>query len=215
MLAPIAPGASARSSAVNSSAISPPGSGLSTAGITAASSTSTSSWSQYAPPAASADSAATVTAPRELTSAAGVTLPRSPRTSACSSRFRSVPLGDELANARDLLRAAGLDVEAVIAADADLAPAAALGPVIRETTTNVLRHGRGGRARLALTRTPDAWRYEIANDADAAATADEDGSGLEGVRRRIADVGGTFELHRDDGEFLVAVTVPSSAKAAS
>ena len=131
-----------------------------------------------------------------------------------ATRFRSVPLGDELANARDLLRAAGLDVEAVIAADADLAPAAALGPVIRETTTNVLRHGRGGRARLALTRTPDAWRYEIANEADPAATADDDGSGLEGVRRRIADVGGTFELRRDGEEFLVAVTVPSHAEAA-
>ena len=63
-----------------------------------------------------------------------------------ATRFRSVPLGDEVANARDLLRAAGLDVEAQITADADEAPASALGPVIRETTTNVLRHGTGHRA---------------------------------------------------------------------
>ncbi|WP_258567077.1 histidine kinase dimerization/phosphoacceptor domain-containing protein [Microbacterium sp. Se5.02b] len=48
-----------------------------------------------------------------------------------ATRFRSVPLGDELANARDLLTAAGLDVEAAIDAHADSAPASALGPVIR------------------------------------------------------------------------------------
>ena len=63
-----------------------------------------------------------------------------------ATRFRSVPLGDEVANARDLLAAAGLDVEADIAPDADDAPSSALGPVIRETTTNVLRHGAGRRA---------------------------------------------------------------------
>ncbi|MGV2902425.1 histidine kinase, partial [Microbacterium sp. AGC62] len=42
-----------------------------------------------------------------------------------ATRFRSVPLGDELANARDLLTAAGLEVESAIDADADSAPASA------------------------------------------------------------------------------------------
>ncbi|GAT72024.1 signal transduction histidine kinase [Microbacterium sp. HM58-2] len=123
-------------------------------------------------------------------------------------RFRSVPLGDELANARDLLAAAGLEVEAAIAADADEAPAAALGPVIRETTTNVLRHGGGRRARLALTRSADAWRYEIANDAVPGAEERADGSGLEGVGRRIAEVGGTLDVQRGGDDFTVVVTVP-------
>lgn len=124
-------------------------------------------------------------------------------------RFRSVPLGDEIANARDLLSAAGLTVDAEIAADADAAPAAALGPVIRETTTNVLRHGAGRRARLLLTRTSDGWRYEIANDAAARSAAESIGSGLDGVRRRIAEAGGTLEIGEKNGEFMVAVTVPA------
>ena len=132
-----------------------------------------------------------------------------------ATRFRSVPLGDELANARDLLSAAGLVVDAVIDANADSAPASALGPVIRETTTNVLRHGGGGRARLLLTRAGDAWRYEIANDvaADAESEHDEadlDGSGLEGVRRRIEEVRGTLDVRRGPEEFIVVVTVPST-----
>ncbi|MBN6190792.1 hypothetical protein JQN58_28430 [Aneurinibacillus sp. BA2021] len=134
--------------------------------------------------------------------------------------FRSVPLGDELANARDLLGAAGLDVEARIATDANAAPAADLGPVIRETTTNVLRHGGGERARLVLERTRDGWRYEIANgvpDGDGGADDVEDGhggSGLEGVRRRIADAGGTLDVRRDADEFVVVVTVPSAGEGA-
>lgn len=131
-----------------------------------------------------------------------------------ATRFRSVPLGDELANARDLLTAAGLDVDAAIDADADAAPASALGPVIRETTTNVLRHGAGGRARLVLTRTADAWRYEIANDVVPGAAAERDGSGLEGVRRRIEEAHGSLEVRRDAAEFVVVVTVPTHQEAA-
>jgi two-component system sensor histidine kinase DesK len=82
-----------------------------------------------------------------------------------ATRFRSVPLRDELANAADLLRAAGTSAEVVADPDADSAPARVLGPVIRETTTNVLRHGGGAWARLSLTRTGSTWRFETSNDA--------------------------------------------------
>lgn len=124
-------------------------------------------------------------------------------------RFRSVPLSDELANARDLLQAAGLDVETDIGADADRAPASDLGPVIRETTTNVLRHGGGKRARLVLARTADAWRYEISNDAAPGVEPGREGSGLEGVGRRIAEADGTLEVLRGADDFTVVVTVPA------
>lgn len=124
-------------------------------------------------------------------------------------RFRSVPLGDEIANARDLLRAAGLDVEATIPADADAAPASTLGPVIRETTTNVLRHGGGRRARLALARVDGGWQYMIANDTAADAGEDAAGSGLDGIRRRTDEAGGTLDVSRAAEEFTVTVTVPA------
>ncbi|KQZ23183.1 sensor histidine kinase [Microbacterium sp. Root553] len=130
-----------------------------------------------------------------------------------ATRFRSVPLGDEVANARDLLAAAGLQVQAEIAPDADDAPSSALGPVIRETTTNVLRHGAGGHARLALGRAPEGWRYEVANDVGADAVVQPIGSGLDGVRRRITEAGGTLEIRDDEGEFVVVVTVPAAIAA--
>lgn len=131
-----------------------------------------------------------------------------------ATRFRSVPLGDELANARDLLTAAGLDVGATIDADANAAPASALGPVIRETTTNVLRHGGGRYARLLLGRVGDDWRYEIANDVAVDADIEHDGSGLDGVRRRIEEARGTLDVRREATEFVVVVTVPMGSEEA-
>ncbi|MDP3952537.1 sensor histidine kinase [Microbacterium sp.] len=124
-------------------------------------------------------------------------------------RFRSVPLSDEIANAVDLLRAAGTSAEATVDAGADRAPASVLGPVIRETTTNVLRHGGGKWAHLSLKRAGESWRYEIVNDGAADQKVSDDGSGLEGVARRAAEAGGTLEVRRGKQEFAVVVTVPA------
>jgi two-component system sensor histidine kinase DesK len=135
-----------------------------------------------------------------------------------ATRFRSVPLRDEVANARDLLRAAGIAAEAVVGADADDAPASVFGPVIRETTTNVLRHGGGRHTALRLARTGDVWRYEITNDADAAVgtpgsprvTPGREHTGLDGLARRAEEVGGSLEIVRGEKDFTVIVTVPAS-----
>jgi two-component system sensor histidine kinase DesK len=126
-------------------------------------------------------------------------------------RFRGVPLPDEIANAVDLLRAAGTTADATVSADAAAAPASVLGPVIRETTTNVLRHGDGKRARLSLARQGGVWRYEISNDAPHDSADAGDGSGLEGITRRVREAGGEVQVDRGKGEFHVIVTVPASA----
>ena len=123
-------------------------------------------------------------------------------------RFRSVPLQDELANPVDLLRAAGISAEATVDVDAELAPADVLGPVIRETTTNVLRHGGGSWARLSLTREGAVWRYEISNDAPDGGETDAEGSGLDGLARRAGEAGGELEVHRDKSAFSVSIAVP-------
>ena len=136
-----------------------------------------------------------------------------------ATRFRSVPLRDELANARDLLRAAGIAAETVVSDDADGAPASVFGPVIRETTTNVLRHGGGGHTVLRLARAGGLWRYEITNDTDAApatpgtpapqrVVAGREGTGLDGLARRAEEVGGSLEIVHGETEFTVVVTVP-------
>lgn len=124
-------------------------------------------------------------------------------------RFRGVPLPDELANAVDLLRAAGLTAEATVDPAASAADASVLGPVIRETTTNVLKHGGGKWARLSLVRNGAMWRYEIANDPASDEVASADGAGLDGIRRRASDAGGAVEVHRGQDEFALVVAVPA------
>lgn len=122
-------------------------------------------------------------------------------------RFRSVPLRDELANAQDLLRAAGHDATALCAPDVEDAPADVLGPVIRETTTNILRHGGPGEARLSLIRDGADWVYEASNDTESA--GDGNGSGLTGIATRLAAVGGTVDIRRDADRFAITVRVPA------
>lgn len=131
-------------------------------------------------------------------------------TRALAGRFRGVPLPDELANAADLLRAAGLTVTLDVAADAASAPADLLGPVIRECTTNVLKHGGGTWARLGLERVGDAWRLTMANDPGAGSTIGS-GAGLDGIAHRVGVAGGDVASRRGDDRFDIVVTVPAEA----
>lgn len=124
--------------------------------------------------------------------------------------FRTVPLADELANAADLLQAAGVRTEVHIDERSSDAPAQVLGPVIRETTTNVLRHGGGSWATLSLAIADGGdWRYEIANDRVPHGGATIDGSGIEGITRRASDAGGSVDIDQDGSRFSVTVSVPA------
>jgi two-component system sensor histidine kinase DesK len=129
-------------------------------------------------------------------------------TRALAARFRGVPLPDEIANAADLLRAAGLQVDTEVAVDAGTAPADILGPVVREATTNVLKHGGGTWASLRLVADASAWRLSVANDRGAHATDGSAGSGLRGITERVGAVGGAAAWDDSADRFEVTVTVP-------
>ncbi|KAA9085520.1 histidine kinase [Microbacterium radiodurans] len=125
-----------------------------------------------------------------------------------AGRFRGVPLPDELANAADLLRAAGLRVSLDVTAEAADAPADTLGPVVRECTTNVLKHGGGVWAELSLRRDRGFWHLGVANDPGAVSTLGR-GAGLEGIAHRVGAGGGDVQTHRGPDRFAVTVSVPA------
>ncbi|WP_323986476.1 sensor histidine kinase [Microbacterium plantarum] len=131
-----------------------------------------------------------------------------------AGRFRGVPLPDELANAADLLRAAGLAVRSDVAADAVLAPADLLGPVVRECTTNVLKHGGGRWAEVRLDRDGGFWRVVFANDPGPTSSLGA-GSGLAGISHRVGVAGGDLRTRREHDRFEVVVSVPAEAPAAA
>lgn len=130
-----------------------------------------------------------------------------------AARFRGVPLPDELANAADLLRAAGLSVDLLVDTEAVRAPADVLGPVVRESTTNVLKHGGGVSASLSLARHEGSWVLIVDNDARGAASPVGDGAGLSGIADRVGSVGGTMDAGRLGDRFRLTVRVPEEVMA--
>ncbi|MFD5200315.1 sensor histidine kinase [Streptomyces sp. NPDC058375] len=141
--------------------------------------------------------------------------------------YREADLPTELMGARGVLQAAGITVT-VEGADgpagigAPAAVQAALGWVVRETATNVLRHGDPRHCWIRLARTRDAVVLEVENDGAGAmdplggggpgeggGSGDGGGSGLAGLRERLGAFGGTLSAGpAGDDLFRVTATVP-------
>ncbi|MDR6977150.1 two-component system sensor histidine kinase DesK [Streptomyces sp. 3330] len=131
--------------------------------------------------------------------------------------YREADLGVELAGAQGVLRAAGIACE--VSGEAGGLPAevqSALGWVVRESTTNVLRHGDAGRCSVALRMTEGHVVLTVENDGAGSPTPESgDGSGLTGLRERLRGVDGTLEAgFVQAGVFRVVAEVPLSGKAA-
>ncbi|MEU6509243.1 histidine kinase [Streptomyces sp. NPDC046942] len=124
--------------------------------------------------------------------------------------YREADLGVELAGAQGVLAAAGIDCE-VRAETAGLPTEvqSALGWVVREATTNVLRHGDAGRCEVGLRVLEGRVVLTVENDG-AAGPRDSGGSGLAGLKERLAAVGGTLQagLVGDRDRFRVVAEVP-------
>ncbi|MFV0134998.1 sensor histidine kinase [Streptomyces sp. HMX87] len=131
--------------------------------------------------------------------------------------YREADLEAELAGAHGVLTAAGIDCE-VTGGTAGL-PAevqSALGWVVREATTNVLRHGDAERCAVAVRTAKGSVVLTVENDGltGGGGTAGPGGSGLAGLRERLSAVGGTLEAGRTDGgRFRLVAEVPLTAGA--
>ncbi len=122
--------------------------------------------------------------------------------------YRAVDLRSELAGARSVLRAAGIDCT-VTGEDAQLSEEAqvVLGWVVREAVTNVLRHGSGGSCTIAV----DAGDREVSLTVTNTVAGDVGawGSGLTGLSERLAAAGGRLAAGRRDGDFVLVGEVPA------
>jgi signal transduction histidine kinase len=69
--------------------------------------------------------------------------------------------------------------------------------VVAEALTNVARHSGSGRAEVSLTRTGAGVRVVVRDEGKGGAVLtgnDSGGTGLAGMRRRVAALDGTFTL---------------------
>jgi two-component system sensor histidine kinase DesK len=108
---------------------------------------------------------------------------------AAVSGYRDVTLAGELATAREVLRAAGIEASLPGAVDGvDVDAVEPFGWVVREAITNVVRHSRAEHCTVTLG---SRW-IEITDDGRGTATASTPGNGLAGLRERLSGVGGTI-----------------------
>ncbi|WP_046733702.1 sensor histidine kinase [Streptomyces humi] len=131
--------------------------------------------------------------------------------------YRDADLSAELSGAQGVLAAAGISCE--VTGDAAGLPAevqSALGWVVREATTNVLRHGDAGRCTVGLRVREGCVVLTVENDgAGTAGSAGGDGSGLAGLRERLAVVDGTLEAGPVGADgFRVVAAVPLVGRSA-
>ncbi|WP_166533592.1 sensor histidine kinase [Blastococcus xanthinilyticus] len=127
--------------------------------------------------------------------------------------YRTADLAAELTGARSVLRAAGVACT-VTGEDAGAALPAqvhtALGWVVREAVTNVLRHSRAAECTITLSVTPEEVRLSVVND-DAGEAAPGRGNGLTGLAERLAGLDGRLRTRSEDGRFLLDATLPRAA----
>lgn len=131
--------------------------------------------------------------------------------------YREADLHTELAGARGILTAAGIECRIDARAADGLSPEiqSTLAWVVREATTNVLRHSDAGRCALRLRWVEGGEGQAVLtveNDgvrAPAAPSGSGSGSGLAGLRERLAVLGGTLAYeHGGNGTFLLTARVP-------
>jgi two-component system sensor histidine kinase DesK len=121
--------------------------------------------------------------------------------------YRERAFAEELENARGTLADAGVDVTVRrVAGDLPTDVDAAFAWVVREATTNVVKHS-GARTCRIMVENGVAWSLTVRDDGRGRVGGGADGFGLLGLRERLAALGGVLTTS-DAGGFALRATVP-------
>lgn len=127
------------------------------------------------------------------------------------SGYRTATLSAELTGVTTVLTAAGIDC-VVDAAPLDALPVEVSGPLayaLRESATNVLRHSHASRCDITLRAADGGVDLTVVNDGVPSDVEGPPGSGLNGLRERVA--GGHGRLRAGplpSGRFELAIHMP-------
>ncbi|MGI8690239.1 MAG: sensor histidine kinase [Thermomicrobiales bacterium] len=129
--------------------------------------------------------------------------------------YRQPTLVTELANAREILAAAGIACHCDDAIQT-LPPAveSILAWTVREGVTNIVRHSHARNVTIRIQQEHGTVRADIRDDGEgesvgAPASPGTGGSGLRGLAERAAAIGGQIEVHPcPAGGFHLTVTLP-------
>jgi len=120
------------------------------------------------------------------------------------SGYRTADLSVELAGARSLLASAGIDCRVIGEASFDGEAAGALGWAVREGVTNVLRHSEARTCTISLRGKVLTMSHDGARGGST-----RFGSGLTGLRERVAALGGSVTASTEPpNRFVLTVELP-------
>jgi two-component system sensor histidine kinase DesK len=132
--------------------------------------------------------------------------------------YRRTTLGNEIANATRVLAAADIDARmnlepAAVAATDRLSPSSRhlLGLVMREATTNVLRHSRAQQAEIDYRLAGGRASLRVRNDGAVGRRRGVTGSGLRTLAERLEAAGGELTWTYDGDRFEVTASLPVDA----
>jgi two-component system sensor histidine kinase DesK len=132
---------------------------------------------------------------------------------AAVSGYRMVSLRGEAESAEALLNACG--VTATLAGPLSLPQLAneTAGWVVREATTNVVRHAGATHCEIRVVDEGDTYVVEVSDDGvgGSVETPFSYGTGLTGLTERIEIVGGELDAGPRDGRFVVTARIPAAS----
>ncbi len=131
-------------------------------------------------------------------------------------RRRGTELGAEIVAVTHLVESAGIRVTTAgtrAVPGAGTPSSAVLGRVLREATTNLLRHSDASWCEITVREDDGGVELVVRNDGVRATPGEPaSGGGLEGLGRRLGELGGRLTAGAaGDGVFALAARVPSSA----
>ncbi|MCI4066050.1 histidine kinase [Micromonospora sp. R77] len=123
---------------------------------------------------------------------------------------RRLNLTAEIENAKNLFEAAGIRVRVTREAEVDARASELLGQVLRETTTNILRHAQATQVQITLAEAG----ITIVNDG-VTATSLPELRGLAALRQRVAGDGGELTVEQTEERFRTAAVFPPARAGAA
>ena len=123
---------------------------------------------------------------------------------------RRLNLSAELENAKNLFEAAGIGVHVSRTAEVDTRTSELLGQVLRETTTNILRHAQATQVSITLSESG----ITIVNDGVRDGPLPEL-RGLSALKQRLTGDGGELTVEQTEGRFLTAAVFPPTRAGAA
>ena len=157
-------------------------------------------------------------AQREMLEVAAIAREALAETRAAISGYRNSSLAVEAQSASALLDAAGVDLELTGSFDGLPDPVDSVAAwVLREATTNVVRHAQATNCRIELSRAGEDVVLEIRDDGVGVSGESEVswGGGLTGLAERVALAGGVLRTRTDEGWFAVRAVLPETAPEAA